>query len=69
MKRFISLDILRGLSLVGVLFFHMLLVTFNIQGVIAQGLPWYYYSIVIPVVFFMQFNILFVVLSGLVNMV
>lgn len=67
MKRFVSLDLLRGVAIIAVLFFHMLQVVWNYEGILAAGIPWPYYSIIIPLAFFGQFNVLFVALSGLVN--
>ena len=67
MKRFVSLDFLRGAAIIIVLFFHMLQVVWNYEGVLAAGFPWPYWPLVIFLGFLGQFNVLFIVLSGLVN--
>ncbi len=67
MKRFVSLDLLRGTAIIAVLFFHMLQVVWNYEGVLTSGIAWPFWSLVIPLAFFGQFNVLFVALSGLVN--
>lgn len=67
MKRFISLDFLRGAAIITVLFFHMILVVWDYEGVLAAGFPWPYWPLVIFLAFLAQFNVLFIVLSGLVN--
>lgn len=67
MKRFVSLDLLRGGAIVGVLFFHMLNVAFNYGGLIAGDIAWPLYPLLIFVGYVSQMDIIFVVLSGLVN--
>ena len=67
MKRFISLDFLRGAAIITVLFFHMILVVWDYEGVLVAGVPWPYWPLVIFLAFLAQFNVLFIVLSGLVN--
>ncbi len=67
MKRFVSLDFLRGVAIIGVLAFHMLNVLYNYEAAIASNPPWPYYSLVIFLVYVGQFDILFVILSGVVN--
>jgi hypothetical protein len=67
MKRFISLDFLRGTAIITVLFFHMIQVVWDYEGVLAAGFPWPYWPLVIFLGFLAQFNVLFVALSGLVN--
>jgi hypothetical protein len=67
MKRFVSLDFLRGLAIIGMVCFHIMQVTYNFQAILASNFP---IPLYIPLVLFYyigEFDILFITLSGIVN--
>jgi uncharacterized membrane protein len=66
LKRYISLDVLRGLAIIGVFSFHILNYSYDKEAAIANaGIVTYFF--LIPLAFIAEFSVLFTCLSAIVN--
>ncbi len=67
MKRFISFDFIKGVAIIGVLGFHLLNVLYDYEAALKSNPPIPYYLIVIFFYYVGQFFGLFIILSGIGN--
>ena len=67
LKRYISLDVLRGLAIIGVFSFHILNYSYDFDSVLDAGPGIPFYLFLIPLVFMAEFVVLFTCLSAIVN--
>jgi len=67
LKRYISLDVLRGLAIIGVFSFHLMNLSYDYEAVLAGDPGIIFYIILIPLYFIGEFDVLFTCLSATVN--
>ncbi|MCP4760931.1 MAG: DUF1624 domain-containing protein [archaeon] len=69
MKRYTSLDLLRGAAIVGVICFHLLNVSYDYTAVLDESPPFWFYLLVIFLGYMGAFDVMFICLSALVNII
>ncbi|MBN2155358.1 MAG: acyltransferase family protein [Candidatus Lokiarchaeota archaeon] len=67
LKRYLSLDVLRGLAIIGVFSFHVMNQSYDYNAVMAGDPGIIFYILLVPLVFIGEFDVLFVCLSAIVN--
>ncbi len=67
LKRYLSLDVLRGLAIIGVFSFHIMNLSYDYRAVLIGDPGIIFYILLIPLYFIGEFDVLFTCLSATVN--